>query len=328
MAFVLNSKVKLSGHFKMVAINAETRKERFLTEFDNLIVNQGLDFIGKGSPATPPNNVIYYGCVVGTGTTPPSATDTSLQTFLAGTLTVSGSSTSDTGASAWQTLTNTTYQFAAGVATGNLTEVGIVAPGAGQNTGTVPNSVSPIFSRALIMVGGVPGTITILASEILQVTYTLVVNLIQTPQTGTFSLNTDSVITTVSYSLLSAQATGSEWTFPNNSRNVGNGLTATACFGYPNGSTLGLPNGTPTGTSVNLGATTVSVAAYTAGAFFLSATYTIPIAVVTTSSSFGALLLWASTGSVSTSIQIAFTPAIAKTNAQTMQIISNIAWSN
>lgn len=330
MTLTLNTKCKLQGRFKLEAINADTGDVRQLAEFDNLIVNQGLDFIGRGGPATSPNNVVYCGCVVGTGTTPPSATDTSLQTFLAGTVTTAGASNTYTGASLWQSQCNTIYQFGVGVAAGNLTEIGITAPAVGQTTGTVPTSASPIFSRALIMVGGSPGTITILSNEILQVTYTLILNLIQTVQTGTFSLNTDGTITTVNYSLLTAQGAAPFWQINNAVQPINSTLTTgSSSSGFPSGSTLGLPNGTPTGAATSLGvSTTVGTAAYVTGNYFKSYTYTIPIAIVTASNSFGAMLLINGGTSNSTPIQVSFSPAIGKTNAQTMQIVINIGWSN
>ena len=332
MPIEINVKAKLKGHFKLVAINADTGEERFLTEFDNLIVNQGLDFIGKGSPAAGANSIIYYGCVVGTGTTPPSPTDTSLQTFLAGTFTDIANTTNYTGASAWQVQCNATYQFATGVAAGTLSEIGICATAAGQTVTTVPTSSSPLFARALIQVGGSPGTITILSNEILNVTYTLTLNLIQTPLTGTFSLNTDGTITTVSYSILSALALSPAWAIPNAQPNIAANYTsssAASCTGYPSGSTLGLPNGNPTGTPVSFGgSSTLSVAAYVVGNYFLSFTYTLPIAVVTTSNSFGAMVLLNSGSSERFPLQISFSPAIAKLNTQTMQIVINLGWSN
>jgi hypothetical protein len=332
MALELNVKMRLRGHFLLEAINADTGDVRRIADFDNLIVNQGLNFIATGGPASSPNNVVYYGCVVGTGTNPPSATDTSLQTFLAGTANVTTFSNSYSGASAWTVTSTTVYQFGVGAAAGNLTEIGMVAPAVGQTTSTTPTSSSPIFSRALIMVGGSPGTITILSNEILQVTYTITTFLIQTPLTGSFSLNTDGTITTVNYSLLSANATNPRWQSGSSYAKLNSAITSGVNDNiYPSGSALGLPSGTPTGTATGMtGSTTVSLATYTAGTFFQSFTYTLPIAIVTASNSVGAMTVLNTTsgGSFSSPLQISFSPAIGKTNAQTMQIVINVGWSN
>src|ERR1700760_2175445 len=122
MTLSLDVKMKIKGHFSLTAINADTGEERFLTDFDNLVVNQGLDFIATGSPSS---SVVFYGCVVGTGTSTPSPTDTLLQTFLAGTQNNLSTTNAYSGSPAWTSTSTQTYQFGVGVAAGNLTEIGI-----------------------------------------------------------------------------------------------------------------------------------------------------------------------------------------------------------
>lgn len=123
--------------------------------FPNLITDQGLDRLGA-------NNGWGQFCQVGSGNTPPANTDTSLQTFVAASSVEQSASVSASGSSPYFCTANKTYRFNAGVATGNLSEVGI-----GWSSGA-----STLFSRALILDGGgVPTTITVLPDEVLDVTY-------------------------------------------------------------------------------------------------------------------------------------------------------------
>lgn len=125
---------------------------RTVAEFPNLITNTGLDMIGN---ALDPN-----ACVVGSGATAPAFTDTTLVTQVASTTTVNAS-TASYSASPEYGQRSQTYRFAAGVAAGNLTEVGM-------------KNGSALWSRALILDGlGSPTTITVLATEVLDVTYVL-----------------------------------------------------------------------------------------------------------------------------------------------------------
>src|SRR5690606_8917143 len=75
--------------------------------------------------------------------------------------TVPSNTAGTTSAAPYYTWMRKTFRFAAGVATGNLSEVGI----SWLTTGA-------LFSRALILdSGGLPTTITVLADEVVDVTY-------------------------------------------------------------------------------------------------------------------------------------------------------------
>lgn len=329
MPLTIPVKVKLKGHFHLTAINVDTGEERIVADFDNLIVNQGLDFIATGGPAAGGNSVVYYGCVVGTGTTPVAPTDTHLQTFLAGTNSNISSNVTYNGATSFSVVTSTTYQFATGVAAGNLTEIGIVAPASGQTTGTVPTATSPLFSHSLIMVGGSPGTITILSNEVLNVVYTITAFPIVTNLTGSFSLNTDGTITTVNYSLLSAVVGQSgSYSIVNQQHALINTQSPASDAAYPSTSTLGAVTGKPSGTAAAFTGGTIAQAAYTSGNYFLSYTYSIPIGGAnTTTASIGAVSVFAA-GPNTTPLQISFSPAIAKSTSQTFSFVVNVSWSN
>lgn len=109
---VLNFK----GHFKLTLRDAKGRfKAR--REAENLITNNGFDAICAQVSGAPENAFNYV--AIGTGTTPASATDTSLQTEVA-----RGQATyAHTNGTKTFTLT---YTFEAGVGTGAITESGIL----------------------------------------------------------------------------------------------------------------------------------------------------------------------------------------------------------
>lgn len=121
----------------------------------NLITNGGMNRMGT-------HNDFMNSCSVGLGNTPPVVTNTALVSLKA-TVGNSGLGGGD-GAMAsapYYVFSAFLYRFAAGVATGNLSEVGV-----GWSGG--------LFSRALIVdTAGTPTTITVLADEVLDVTYQL-----------------------------------------------------------------------------------------------------------------------------------------------------------
>lgn len=130
--------------------------------FPNLILNQGLDRMGT-------NDHFNSYCQVGTGTTPPAATDTGLVSPIG-----SSEPVQSTGGGSAQGVVigppryaydRRVYRIPAGVGTGNLAEVGISWASGTGNT---------LYSRALILDGGgSPITITKLSDEVLDVTYEL-----------------------------------------------------------------------------------------------------------------------------------------------------------
>lgn len=128
----------------------------------NLITNYGLNIVGTTGFAN--------ACYVGTGNTPPANTDTTLVAVRNYTNTVqtAGTVIARGGAPDYWAQYAITYRFAAGTASGNLTEVGV-----GRNVTTTP-LVYNLSSRALIVDGaGNPITITVLDDEVLDVTYSL-----------------------------------------------------------------------------------------------------------------------------------------------------------
>lgn len=157
MIIELHAKPRVQGFFKLEAVKLDGRKRLLADWFPNLITNVGLNQIGWGS--------YLSACHVGTNNTAPNVNDTILGGYLAGTTTRQAESS---GAQAtapyygWKTIT---YRFALGAVVGNVAEVGIATRR--ENGGS-----TVLFSRALVLDElGSPTTVTVLADEILDVTY-------------------------------------------------------------------------------------------------------------------------------------------------------------
>lgn len=150
----MNFELKVRGRYRIDVIKPSGEKVVAADWFDNLITDSGLDLIGSSGS-------YLNACAVGTGSATPANTDTSLGAIVADSnVIIETDSGSDI--SGGFSYTRRTYEFSAGEAAGNISEVGISAN----------FSNSPIFSRALIKDPyGNPTTITILSDEVLQVTY-------------------------------------------------------------------------------------------------------------------------------------------------------------
>ena len=152
----LNVEIGVTGHFIFEATNIHTGVKRAVAEFPNLILDVGLERMGVGS---------YLDvCRVGTGNSTPTALQTQLDNKIASTSTVLTSSYGAQPTAPYYGWKRMTFRFAAGVVTGNLSEVGV-----GWGNITTDNT---IYCRARILDGvGAPTTINILADEALDVIY-------------------------------------------------------------------------------------------------------------------------------------------------------------
>lgn len=159
---------RVAGEYTLTKRKADTGMiVQEVGPFSNLITNAGLERAGTGQSRN--------GVMVGTGSTPPSVSDTQLQSFLAYTSSTAPAG-SWNGAVAYGGSPDYwvqgvgTWRFAAGGATGNISEVGI---GWLEGSGTDADR-HRLFSRALIVDAlGSPITITVLPDEVLDVTYAL-----------------------------------------------------------------------------------------------------------------------------------------------------------
>lgn len=218
----------------------------------NLITNNGLSLLNAGGRAgganvagTIANFMAAVG--VGTGNATPAFTDTAFS----GTRVAVQAATTSTDPQWVPASTDTvfyqrTYTFAVGAATGNLSEIGLYV-----NTDVPERSL--LTTRALILVGGIPGSITVLSDEQLIVTYRLYVT------------------ATIADSVLVTTQKGTEYTLTLRMSNMGLDIPSnnTGLFDYPISPVMNAGSGQSGveayyGASVTLGAATEGVTATSA----------------------------------------------------------------
>lgn len=236
----MNNHIGLKGIFNLKFTNVKTGQIREL-EFTNLILNSGLDRIAIGN--------FIAGCVLGSASSTPVVTDTSITGILGSSTTVQaqGVGTANTSTTPYWCSYYWTYRFIEGVATGNISQVAMAF-------GTV-SAGTTLFSLALVKdSGGTPITITKLADEVLDVTYTLQLFCPSADVTGTVS------ISGVNYDYVARPASAAIWA-------ANNPISASAgVLTYPASSTLGTQLTAPSGSYVQNSTNTYST--YTAGTFY------------------------------------------------------------
>ena len=233
----------MSGHFTLSIAKVGPDGQpieatrRVVASFDNIITNAGLDRVGQAGDW-------MSACQVGTGNATPQATDTGLQVFRAGSTTINASVGGAQGSAPFFGWRRTTYRFAAGVATGNLSEVGV----GWASTG------STLFSRALILDAGLlPTTITVLADETLDVTYEVRNHPPAVDTTGNLTITG---VGTMTFTTRAASVTtASEWDLASGRRGgIGSSPSSHNALTGNIGAVTGAPSGTPgmATTAVNL----------------------------------------------------------------------------
>jgi hypothetical protein len=314
---VAEAKVGLEGWFTLRAIRRSgrvTRERKFkvgevreLPRFHNLITNLGLDRFGSVAGSN-----LYSSCHVGTGTAPPSYTDTQLQNYLA-TVGSSPSSSAGFGNSgppdyyAYQTFTWTSAIGALG--NNNLTEIGV---GGTNPTGT-------LFSRELIRdSNGNPAAFPISSDEQLQVTYELRLypNLADVPATVTVGSSSYDTITRPL-----AVNNGNAWRVQDVSSSLANAERSSAS-GWNRAYTGDLVPYTSIEPSDNLGdASSGGTASYTNGSYYRDIYNTWNIST--------------GNGNIRTVVflfgcaafQVRFDPVITKSNTQVLTLHQRMSWA-
>lgn len=147
--------IGLAGRFTLEVFRPDGSR-RVRREFDNLILDSGLNQVGSGG--------IVSRARVGTGSTAPAVGQSALVNQVAATSSVTSSTNGYDSVGNLYGWARRTFRFAAGVAAGVLAEVGV----GWADTGNT------LWSRALILDDeGAPTTITVLGDEVLDVTYEL-----------------------------------------------------------------------------------------------------------------------------------------------------------
>lgn len=150
-----NTKCGIGAVLKLVVRKADTDEiVRETPEFHNLVLTTGLARMAVGT--------WIYRCCVGTGNSNPVVSQVALDSFLASTTTIVTGAANTGGIQVTDApfywFGRRTWRFAVGVATGNISEIGL---GWGN---------SNLWNRALVKdIEGNPTTITVLADEYLDV---------------------------------------------------------------------------------------------------------------------------------------------------------------
>lgn len=306
---MINFETKLSGEYRLVI--KRNGEEIDTGWFKNLILNQGLDQLGT-------NDEVLIGYArVGTGTTAPVITNTTLEAQVAAS--ESGPSGTPTivnsGAPNYTTLSTFEYTFTQGAVTGNISEVGV----GWATTGAT------LFSRALIVDGsGTPTTITLTAIDQLIIYYRLNASQPITDTTTAVS------ISSVSYPYTIRTAYAASFC-GNGTFNYGYGFTRlNTVYIYGDDAALGVITGSLSGTLVNQsnnGGWTFTYPAYTPGSYYRDSTFSIPVNLANPAGGIGGIQLeW---GAYSTSLknQIVLPTPILKTNTQVLTITCRFTWA-
>lgn len=256
---MFDAKFKVSGKYKAVVRGPDMEIRRETGWFDNIVTNAGVQMLLGGASSTPGPASFSVSCCVGSGNSPPTAGDTQLASFVAGSRNgdvISSSSTRNSTVAPYYSRIEITWRFGMGAAAGNISEVGVANPGANTIASTT------LFSRALIRdAGGNPTTITVLSDEYLDITYHLYIYA-PVETTGSFNQVIDGVLTAFSYTMRPCNMnTGGTpdnsqgWAAANSGGTALPTVMAKALAGsnytsvYPSPSTLGAVSGVPSGTA-------------------------------------------------------------------------------
>ena len=294
--------VGLAGEIRMQVRHADGVLKSDTGWFHNTILNAGLDRMGSGA--------WIQGCAVGTGNSTPTTTQTSLDNRIAYTINLYAESKLEyvTAAPYYGQLTRI-YRFGPGVAAGNLSEVGL---GWGSPT------YAGLFCRQLIKdTNGNATTITVLASEILDVTYRLRLYL---PADNVYVLNISGSDYTVTVRPANFNTPSYIWAC--DCTNLALAYDSSPIFGYTSATSLDTVFGSLVGETGQTDPNSATVAGYAPGSYKRSVTavwnYTRATAgleyfTVYPTSGFGRY-------------QVQFSPRIPKDNTNELTLTVSYTW--
>jgi len=305
---MITFETKLSGEYRLVI--KRNGEEIDTGWFKNVILNQGLDQLGTNG------NVLNGYARVGTGTTAPAVTDTTLVAQVAASNSgPSNVTVVNSGAPNYTTLSTYEYTFTQGAVVGNISEVGV----GWATTGAT------LFSRALIVDNmGVPTTITLTAIDQLTIYYRL--NASQ-PTTDT---TTSVTISSVSYPYTIRTALAASFASVSATFQYGYGFTRlNGVTLYGNDAALGAITGTLSGTIIANSSSgfTFTYPAYTPGTYYRDSTFSVDVSTGNAAGGIGGIVLeW---GAYNSSLrnQIVLPTPIPKTNTQVLTITCRFTWA-
>lgn len=286
----------VSGHFTFKTTNIKTGVEKVIAEFPNLILNAGLERMGSGT---------YLDfCRVGNGSSPPTVEQTLLDSIVASTNTEQANTIGAQTSAPYYGWRRKTFRFAAGTATGNLSEVGVGWGTTGQ-----------LFSRALILDNnGTPTTINVLAEEVLDVVYEL---RIYPPLEDVVIPVLDLGLSTHTVTIRAASVTeANSWGFSLGARVILTTAFQPSVFNGGIGAITGSPSGAANGV-------TVLTNTYSANSLVATGELSAGLNQGNLSGGITAARIYTSLGS----FQIGFSPAIPKDSTRVLRINISVSWS-
>lgn len=294
---------EVAGYYKLEAVKVDkdgNETRRILADwFPNIITDAGLNGMGTN----PINTLITY-CRVGSGNTAPTVLDSTLVSHIGSTSQVMSSTVTAPASAPYYEQQIKVYRFNPGVATGNLSEIGVAS---GATTGT-------LFSRALILDGaGNPTSITVLADEYLDASYSLrwyrMVNDVPFTVIIAGVTHTGVVRASDANTAVSGAFTGASGHVPNHGvGNVFNGA-------------IGAVTAAPSGSAGTFASTTN--AAYSNNSLNRNFTSSAGLPECNVSGGITAAKVTTAGGHY----QVSFSPAILKTSAKSMTLTFNTAWA-
>lgn len=307
----------LSGHYRLI-MSSPTKGERVVAEFDNLILDSGLDRMGAGALAT------YFH--IGSGSATPATTDTALQSFLASSATTGTNNESVTYVAGPPDYIQILLVrvFGPGSGTGNISEVGV---GWSATTGS-------LFSRALVVDGGgSPLTITKAADETLSVEYRLRIYPPASDVTGSKDISGTTYSYTIRPALVSTVATGNTtagWNIKYLMGTSGVRLSTNATA-FGTGAALGARTSSPSASSQVGAYGSISASTYVTGAYSRQCTLTSGLSNANTTGGVEALLFGFQNSTDGTSMgaafQILFSPILPKDNTKVLNLTFTLSWA-
>lgn len=164
MISLSNNSVKVKGHYCLKKYSADTNKLKSIHEFDNVITNNALDSF-VGAKLNRQYSSFYF--VVGTGTSVPMVTNTSLDNQIAKSNKFELKTAGNPVAPDYISKVSGTARFNTGTINNTITEIGLII-------GNVYSYEYGLFSRALILDNdNNPTSVTVGDNEYLDCTYEL-----------------------------------------------------------------------------------------------------------------------------------------------------------
>ncbi len=309
---MIHNKIGVAGVFTISKGKTLDSLETVADWQNNLITDVGMDALGDAGSSNPRSlSSLISNLAVGSGSATPAVTDTALGAQVAQVGATSAVNDGTTVAP-FYAYSRRQFQFPAGTAAGVLSELGAMCTNAtGQYL---------LTTRALIKdSSGNPTSITVLADEILVVTYELRMYVEQTPVVTTATIK--GVSTTVTCKPIGLGRAGSL----NGAAGVVWSDYLWGCYYFTGGTgdgTGAVTDQYPPGTNVNYSELQIQNPAYIPGTYYRDCVCRMSINNVP-----GAPITAAMGLNAVASFQVGFNPGVTKTGSETASLRMRLSWS-